>query len=156
TSHVAVDALLNDVFHVDPMHPAQHYRIHLWDSERAENGLKAASLSGQTAPGIAHMWHMGGHIFSDLRRYADSAWHQEASARVDHAHTQRAHILPDQIHNFAHNNEWLIRDLHYIGRAHDAVSLARNMIELPQHPKYNTLTRQGSAHYGRQRLVESL
>ncbi|GIT12812.1 MAG: hypothetical protein CM1200mP34_2180 [Verrucomicrobiales bacterium] len=33
--------------------------------------------------------------------------------------------MPDQIHNFAHNNEWLIRNLNHLGRASDAVALAR-------------------------------
>ena len=28
----------------------------------------------------------------------------------------RDRVLPDQIHNFAHNNEWLIRDLIFVGR----------------------------------------
>ncbi len=43
-----------------------------------------------------------------------------------------ARILPDQIHNFAHNNAWLVQDLRYIGRVHDSVDLARNMMELPR------------------------
>ena len=67
------------------------------------------------------MWHMPGHIYSKLKRYADAAWQQEASARVDHAHMIRARLMPDQIHNFAHNNEWLIRNLIFIGRVHDAL-----------------------------------
>ncbi len=64
--------------------------------------------------------------------------------------------MPDQIHNFAHNNEWLIRNLIKIGRVADAVSLAKNMIELPRHPKYNTLKRSGSSKYGRDRLFQTL
>ncbi|MBT4226105.1 MAG: redoxin domain-containing protein, partial [Verrucomicrobia bacterium] len=120
---------------------------------------------GQGSPGIAHMWHMPGHIYSKLKRYHDSAWQQEASARVDHAHMMRDRVLPDQIHNFAHNNEWLTRNLNHLGRANDAVSLARNMIELPRHPKNNTLAKpgkpseygkRGSARYGRMRLIDTL
>ena len=113
-------------------------------------------LCGQTAPGIAHMWHMPGHTYSKLHRYADAAWQQEASARVDHAHMMRDGVLPDQIHNYAHNNEWLIRDLASVGRVHDAIDLAKNMIELPRHPKYNTLEKnEGSARLGRDRLVST-
>jgi peroxiredoxin len=111
------------------------------------------------------MWHMPGHIYSKLKRYHDSAWQQEASARVDHAHMMRDRVLPDQIHNFAHNNEWLTRNLNHLGRANDAVALARNMVELPRHPKYNTLAKsgkpteygkRGSARYGRMRLLDTL
>ena len=141
------------MFAVEPMHPAHHYRIHLWDDEKPARAVESAALCGQTSPGIAHMWHMPGHIYSELHRYADAAWQQEASARVDHAHMMRDRVLPDQIHNYAHNNEWLIRNLGIVGRVHDAIDLAKNMIELPRHPKYNTIE-QGSASFGRERLVE--
>ena len=164
-SHGAVTALIEDVLDVEPMHPCHHFRIHLWDSEKAERALVSAARCGQGSPGIAHMWHMPGHIYSKLKRYHDSAWQQEASARVDHAHMMRDRVLPDQIHNFAHNNEWLTRNLNHLGRANDAMALARNMIELPRHPKYNSLAKpdapteygkRGSARYGRMRLLETL
>lgn len=155
-SYVAVDAVLDQVFRAAPMHPAHHYRIHLWDSERRENAVASSALCGQSAPGIAHMWHMSGHIYSGLKRYQDAVWQQEASARVDHAHMIRDRILPDQIHNFAHNNEWLIRDLIFVGRARDAIDLAKNMCEMPRHPKFNTQAKKGSTHYGRLRLFETL
>jgi peroxiredoxin len=155
-SYLAVDALLDQIFAVEPLHPAHHYRIHLWDYERAQQALSSAAVCGQAAPAIAHMWHMPGHIYSRLKRYEDAAWQQEASARVDHAHMIRDRVLPDQIHNFAHNNEWLIRDLSNIGRVRDAIDLAKNMTELPRHPQYNTLSKKGSAYYGRLRLFELL
>ncbi|MDA1049583.1 MAG: redoxin domain-containing protein [Planctomycetota bacterium] len=155
-SHLAIDALIQQIFAVEPQHPAHHYRIHLWDTERAETAVTSAAQCGQSLPAIAHMWHMPGHIFSRLKRYDDACWQQEASARVDHAHMMRDRVLPDQIHNFAHNNEWLIRNLNYVGRVQDAVDLAKNMIELPRHPKYNTLVKRGSSNYGRERLFETL
>jgi peroxiredoxin len=155
SSNLAVAALLKEVLAVEPMHPCHHYMIHLWDSERAEFALDSAAKCGPAAPGIAHMWHMPGHIYSRLKRYHDAAWQQEASARVDHAHMMRDRVLPDQIHNFAHNNEWLIRDLIHIGRMNDAVELAKNMTELPRHPKYNTLGK-GSTRFGRERLYQAL
>jgi peroxiredoxin/sugar lactone lactonase YvrE len=154
-SFLAVDALHDQVFLKNPLHPAHHYRIHLWDNERAENALASAALCGQSSPGIAHMWHMPGHIYSKVRRYDDACYQQEASARVDHAHMMRDRVLPDQIHNFAHNNEWFIRNLIHTGRMRDAIDLAKNMVSLPRHPKYNTLDK-GSASLGRSRLWDSL
>jgi peroxiredoxin/DNA-binding beta-propeller fold protein YncE len=156
SSFLAIDALLDQVFAANPMHPAHHYRIHLWDYERHENALKSAALCGQSSPGIAHMWHMPGHIYSKARRYEDACFQQEASARVDHAHMMRDRVMPDQIHNFAHNNEWFIRNMVHTGRTRDALDLAKNMISLPRHPKYNTLDRSGSAQLGRSRLWEVL
>ncbi len=153
-SRQAADALAQQVLAVNPMHPgAHHYLIHLWNGNDGDKrALFSAARGGQTAPGIAHLWHMPGHTFSSLRRYADAAWQQEASARVDHAYTISSRVLPDQIHNFAHNNNWLIQDLGYIGRAHDSVDLAKNMIELPRLGSKNG----PSYKLGRERLLESL
>ncbi|WP_419189256.1 redoxin domain-containing protein [Stieleria marina] len=156
TSRYAVNALMGEILANNPLHPVHHYRIHLWDSPRPENALKSAAMCGPSSPGIAHMWHMPGHIYSKLKRYADAAWQQEASARVDHAHMNRARLMPDQIHNFAHNNEWLTRNLLYVGRVHDALEQSRNLVSLPRHPAYNSLTKRGSYRYGRQRLLQTL
>ena len=157
TSHLAVDALIQTVLDENPMHPVHHYRIHLWDYEKPERALASSALCGQSAPNIAHMWHMPGHIYWRVKRYHDSAWQQEASARVDHAQMVRDRVMPYRIHNYAHNNEWLTRSLSHVGRARDALSLAKNMIELPRHPQYNKLTSRGSgAYYGRLRLYEVL
>jgi peroxiredoxin len=158
SSRQAVESLIQDVLRVEPLHPVHHYRIHNWDRGEAAVALSSAAACGQSAPRIAHMWHMPGHIYSKVHRYADAVWQQEASARVDHAHMMRDRVLPDQIHNYAHNNEWLIRNLSHLGRVRDAIALAKNMIELPRHPEYNTLTREGSASakFGRERLIELL
>ena len=154
-SYLATDGLMEDIFQAEPMHPTHHFRIHLWDIKKPEKALKSAALCGQSAPGIAHMWHMPGHIFSRLKRYEDAVWQQEASARVDHAHMMRDKVMPDQISNFAHNNEWMIRNLVYIGDVQKAIDLAKNMSELPRHPKYNSL-KKGSNRYGRERLFQVL
>lgn len=156
TSRMAVDALIGEVLALEPMHPAHHYRIHLWDGTKGEKALESAAKCGPAAPAIAHMWHMPGHTYSELKRYHDAVYQQEASARVDHAHMIRYRLLPDQIHNFAHNNEWLIRNLIAIGRVDDAIALACNMISLPRHTKFNKPDGRGSNSFGRERLLEVL
>ncbi len=155
-SHLAVEALLAELFRRAPMHPAHHYRIHLWDYRKAEKALESARLCGPSAPAIAHMWHMPGHIYSRLERYEEAVILQEASARVDHAHQRRFGLLPDEIHNYAHNNEWLARNLSFVGRVDEAVRLACNLIELPRHPKLNRVDSGGSSSLGRQRLFDLL
>ena len=154
SSNQAVDALMDQVLAINPMHPVHHYRIHLWDDSKAIRALKSAALGGQATPGIAHMWHMPGHTFSKLQRYADAAWQQEAASRTDHAYMIRDFVMPDQIHNYAHNHEWLIRDLSLTGRVRYGIELAKNLTEMPRHPKYNTMSRGGSAQYGRTRTIE--
>lgn len=160
-SHLAADFIGRDIHKTQPNHPAHHYRIHLWDHEKPANALPNAAACGPASPGIAHMWHMPGHIYSRLKRYQDAAWQQEASARIDHSHMIRFQVVPDKIHNFSHNNEWLIRNLNFIGRAQDASDLARNMISLPRLAKFKKGSEQyqhsgGSWSYGRRRLRDTL
>lgn len=165
TSRVAADALMNEVLSTEPLHPIHHARIHTWNGKNDARALNSAARCGQSAPAIAHMWHMPGHTYSKLYRYDDAAWQQEAATRTDHAYMMAARILPDQIHNFAHNNQWLCTDLLYCGRVADAIDLAKNMVELPRHPKYNTLNRKddnsaydknnGSSMLGRNRLFDA-
>ncbi len=155
SSPMALNALLDQVFAANPEHPAHHYRIHLWDGPKPGQALKSAAQNGQIAPAIAHMWHMSGHTFSKLKRQDDAAWQQEASTRVDHAYMIENRILPDQIHNYAHNEEWLVRTYNELGRAKDAIGLAKSLITNPRHPKYNHLGK-GSANYGPLRLVDTL
>ena len=154
--YAAVDAMYADILKQNPLHPLHHYRIHLWNGRDDAKALNSAANSGASSPGIAHMWHMQGHTYSSLHRYADAAWSQEAAARVDHAQMNRNRILPDEVFNFAHNNQWLVEDLDYIGRVHSAIDLARNMVELPRHPAYNTLNGSGSSGVGRMRLLQTL
>lgn len=154
-SYFAIDAVLNDVLSVNPFHPVHHYRVHLWDNDKATLAVNSAERCGLSAPGIAHMWHMSGHTYSELHRYFDAVWHQEASARTDHAYMMRDGIFPDRIHNFAHNNEWLVKNLLFLGRVQDAIKLSRNTIDLPRHPKFNSFPGGKSAHYGRLRLFQA-
>ena len=66
-------------------------------------------------------------------------------------------ILPNLIHNYAHNEEWLIRTYNELGRAKDAMGLAKSLIRTPQHPANNTLDKESNtASYGRTRLIDTL
>jgi peroxiredoxin len=165
SSRLAVDALGREVLARNPRHPVHHYLIHLWDKERPAAALASAAACGPAAPGVAHMWHMPGHVYSKLERWHDAVWQQEAAARVDHAQMIRAHVYPDQIHNFAHNSEWMIRNLNHLGRARDAVAVARNMIAMPRIARSKevkpdpeqSFKEEGSCwQFGRDRLCETI
>jgi peroxiredoxin len=155
TSHVGLDAILEQIFAKNPNHPAHHYAIHLWDNRKHEQALDSAARLGQTAPGIAHMWHMPGHIYSKAKRYQDAVWQQQASARVDHKHMMKWFLLPDQIHNYAHNNEWLSRNFSHLGMVRASIDMAKSLLGNPRHPKLNNPGR-GSARYGRLALIDYL
>ncbi len=158
SSHQAIESLIADVLRANPMHPgAHHYRIHLWDSEKAARALDSALKFVPSATGIAHAWHMPGHIYTKLHRYGDAARQQEASARVDHAQMIRDRTMPYQIFNYVHNNQWCMQDLMYVGRVKDAVAIGENLIEIPRHPKLNKIDDGSHAgREGRSRLLEVL
>ncbi len=165
-SRLSIDALTRDVLRVNPMHPIHHYRVHLWDgSDDARRSLDSAAFCGQSGPGIAHLWHMpGGHTYTPVKRYRDAVWQQEASNRVDHFHMIHDGVMPDLIHNYAHNSDWLARNLCILGRVRSALQIAENLAEMPRHPKYNTLLLEkaqpgynaynASAKLARERLIE--
>ena len=156
-SYAGLDAILKQIFAKSPNHPAHHFCIHLWDSRDAKQAAASAARLGITAPAIAHMWHMPGHIYSKLKRYHDATWNQQASARVDHAHMAKHFLIPDQIHNYAHNNEWLSRNFAHLGDAPAAVAMAKSLLANPRHPKLNTLEgRSHSYKYGRNNLLKTL
>jgi peroxiredoxin/tetratricopeptide (TPR) repeat protein len=153
-----IDELIETVLRVEPLHPgAHHYRIHLWDGVEPARAERSAALYAGTAPGIAHAWHMPGHTDTELKRYADAAYQQEGSARVDHAYMIRDRVLPFEIHNYAHNNQWLATSLSHVGRARDAIAVARNLVEQPRDPQKNGPNDGGSSQRsGRMRWAEVL
>ena len=137
-SRQAVEELIRSVQRVAPNHPGMHhYRIHLWDNVKPEMALQSAALYGPAAPGIAHAWHMPGHTYTGLKRYADAAYQQEASARVDHAAMIRDRIMPFEIHNYAHNNQWFATSASHVGRVRDGIAVARDLVEQPRDPQKN-------------------
>ena len=157
-SRQAVDTLIDTVLEQEPMHPgAHHYRIHLWDGVKPLRAERSAGLYAKAAPGIAHAWHMPGHTYTGLKRYADAAYQQEGSARVDHAYMIRDRVMPFEIHNYAHNNQWLCTSYSHIGRVRDAIAVARNLVEQPRDPQKNHVNDGGSAQRsGRIRWAEVL
>ena len=57
------------------------------------------------APHIAHMWHIPRHMLpSELHRYTDTRSNKKPR-HTDHTYMMRDRLLPDQIHNYAHNNK---------------------------------------------------
>ena len=104
----------------------------------------------------ARLAHARPHLYRPAR-YADAAYQQEGSARVDHAYMFRDRVMPFEIHNYAHNNQWLCTSDSHIGRVHDAIAVARNLVEQPRDPQKNGPNDGGSPQrYGRLRWSEVL
>jgi peroxiredoxin len=152
----AVDLVIQQVMDKQSNHPgSHHYRIHLWDGVRPARAVKSAETYASTAPGIAHAWHMPGHTYTGLKRYPEAAYQQEGSARVDHAYMIADRVMPFEIHNYAHNNQWLATTYSHIGRVKDGIAVARDLIDQPRDPGKNHKNDGGSSQRsGRARLTE--
>jgi peroxiredoxin/tetratricopeptide (TPR) repeat protein len=172
--------LAKAILKVNSQHPINHAVIHICSLTSTESrAIESADNCGPSAPSIGHMWHMPTHIYFMLRRYPQAAWQLEASIRTEHARQMHDRVIPDQSVFYAHNNEWLVRALLYMGRVNDARRTAMHMIDLPRHPQYNVIeppeeddssdnedSPQGekkiaevhgtSAYYGRERLLQTL
>ncbi|WP_169974065.1 peroxiredoxin family protein [Tautonia rosea] len=157
-SREAVSLLIDSVIAKNPLHPgAHHYKIHLWDKQDDTQALESAAKFAEASPGIAHAWHMPGHTYTNLKRYADASYQQEGSARVDHAYMIRDRVMPFMIHNYSHNNQWLSESLTKTGRLNDAVLVARDLVEQPRDPKKNNAKSGGHPQReGRRRWSEAL
>lgn len=157
-SREAVSLLIDSVIEKNPLHPgAHHYKIHLWDKQDDTQALESAARFAEASPGIAHAWHMPGHTYTNLKRYADASYQQEGSARVDHAYMIRERVMPFMIHNYSHNNQWLSESLTRTGRFNDAVLVARDLVEQPRDPKKNNAKSGGHPQReGRRRWTEAL
>jgi peroxiredoxin len=152
----AVDLVIQSVMDKQSNHPgSHHYRIHLWDGNRPIRAVKSAETYASTAPGIAHAWHMPGHTYTGLQRYPEAAYQQEGSARVDHAYMIADRVMPFEIHNYAHNNQWLATTYSHIGRVKDGLTVARDLVDQPRDPGKNHKNDGGSSQRsGRARLTE--
>ncbi len=66
-------------------------------------------------------------------------------------------VMPFEIHNYAHNDQWLVTDLSHVGRVKEAIAVARNLVEQPRDPQKNGKNDGGSSQRsGRQRWMEVL
>jgi peroxiredoxin len=152
----AVDIVIQSVLDKQPNHSgAHHYRIHLWDGSKPIRAVSSAEKFGIVAPGIAHAWHMPGHTYTGLQRYPQAAYQQEASARVDHAYMINDRVMPFEIHNYAHNNQWLATTYSHMGRVKDGLAVAHDLVDQPRDPAKNHKNDGGSSQRnGRARLME--
>ena len=128
--------------------------IHLWDHERDQAGAgRGRPCAGRPRPGARTCGTCRDTFIPISNAGTDSAWQQEAAARVDHAQMIRNHIFPDQIHNFAHNSEWLVRNLNHHGRVREALAVSMNLIAMPRIPRSKKREGQSGTEVRRKRQL---
>lgn len=126
-----IDGVLKD----QSEHPSQQYKVMLHTGPNAAKALDAAKACGPSAPGIANLWHAGSLPYWDLKEYHLSGWQKEAATRVDNAYFEKVGTMPFLNPDYLHNAAWLVGNHMMTGRISEAVTLAKNLIRLPSHPR---------------------
>lgn len=133
----AIDGLLTKILKADPQHPAHLYRMRLWLPIEPRRALGSAAASPSVTPDSAEHWHLGAEIFARCGSNRRAIRHRRAAMRIHHTRMARYQEMPFRIPGYAANLAALCADLRRVGRVHEALSLARYMVDLPRHPKFN-------------------
>lgn len=146
-----MDTLLREVLAVDPLHPgANHYRIHLWDEvPEPRRALDSAANYAIAAPNVGHAQHMPGHIYASSGLWTRAVEAMDRATRVERRFMNEYGFLPHESWNYAHNQDYLISNLGYVGRIEEGLRLARELLAVPRDPKGNTAAGYGPAGNGR-------
>lgn len=149
-----VEKALEVLFDNNPLHPAHHYRVHLYDEFtskkkllRRSNGvekrpyefaLESAARIGASGPGIAHLWHMAIHTYGpaanapgDKDWISAFNWNSEAARRVEHRLLQITGESPLEVYNYQHHAETFGKVVLRVGDAGTAEEIGLGLTRLP-------------------------
>lgn len=137
---MSLEAVLQDILEVNPEHPgALHYRIHVWDDmELGTYALDSCASYGRVTPGVGHANHMPGHIYTKLGMWHEGAIWLDSATRVEKAYMADRLIFPFNAWNYPHNRNYLAHAQSMLGLPTAALQGARDMINAPVDPDYNT------------------
>lgn len=135
-----LDQWLSEVFDKYPLHPAHHYRIHLWNdgNNEKERALESAQKNGAAFRNSAHMWHMAGyHNFA-----SQSLWHEaieqiNIASYLDQNYQKSILEFPFTIHNYLHNQEASSNIIFRLGDFKKSTEITKGFFELPLHRTLN-------------------
>lgn len=153
-----MDRLLKEVLAVQPLHPgANHYRIHLWDEvPDPRRALDSADNYTIAAPNVGHAQHMPGHIYASSGLWTRAVDAMDRGTRVERKFMAEYGFLPHESWNYAHNQDYLISNLGYVGRITEGFQLAKEMMDIPRDPKGNNgsgFSVAGTGRFGTMRMM---
>jgi peroxiredoxin/tetratricopeptide (TPR) repeat protein len=98
---------------------------------------------------------MPGHIYAQLGRWEEAARAMEAAARVERRYFREHGMLPFHSWNYAHDLDYLVAILGYLGRAGEGTRLACELTAMPHDPEHNS-KEGGAQRTGRFALMRML
>lgn len=126
-----MDALISQVQRTRPDHPVSTYRIWLWEQEAPERALSAAELIRTTLKSAPPALTMAGRMYSRLGKQTEAieCFQKSAAASFERVHGDWSSLA--EADGTLENLELLSRHLKDVGRVHDAMTIAIQLIGMP-------------------------
>jgi len=143
-----VEKLFQEIFKQEPMHPAHHARIHLWnDSKNEKRALDSAEKIGPSFINSAHMWHMASHIYAQIGKFFESDEQYLRAAYIDQTQQNKHIEFPYMVHNYGHNQHFWGLNQMGLGKYKKSAELAEGLLQMPLHSKYNNPLEQDGIYH---------
>lgn len=166
-----VDALISQVQRTQPDHPVSTYRIWLWEQEAPERALGAAEFIRTKLKGAPRALTMAGRLYSRLGKQTEAldCFQKSAVATFERVHGDWSSLA--EAEGAIENLELLSRHLKDVGRVHDAMTIAIQLVGMPavsmpikpasdsedtQHSSMNVASATAPASLGRRLLLDIL
>jgi peroxiredoxin/tetratricopeptide (TPR) repeat protein len=133
------EQIIREILSKQPDHPgAHHYRIHNWNYHEPEQALQSCRRYGEIASGIGHALHMPGHVYATVGMWHEAAIAMDSATRVEKRYMQERLTFPFNNWNYGHNRAYLSYIQEQLGRFEAAIFGARQLIDAPLDPKFNS------------------
>ncbi|MGB0578624.1 MAG: peroxiredoxin family protein [Limisphaerales bacterium] len=160
-SRDGVLALVKDVLQSDPKHPAGRLGLRLWSHELRHDpyhtkkqyfDLQHVEFSSAYP---AH-WNLVSRYLAEREKFAPALQYSEMATRVHHHWAALHRRMPDLLPEYARHRTIQGEQFQTVGRPEAAIAVARDLLCLPRHPRWNAATNSFGSHYaGRKLLLES-
>jgi peroxiredoxin/tetratricopeptide (TPR) repeat protein len=139
-------AMLDELLREHPQHPAQRYRVQLWLRAHPERGLESADMIRQEMRAVPQALSDAGRLFSALGRLEEAVSCFEASATAAVSQVEEEKLMPQEVSGWVENTRLLLQHLGRCGRLHEALGLARGLIELAVPTELKPVIAKGTSH----------
>ena len=125
------DLLIDHVLRQVPTHPAHHYKLLLWEADQPRRALASAAKVSQVLPSAALIQTAAARVYARLNRPSEALACLESFNEITADRMRRDHMCPAEIPGFVESIGLQIDLLAIVGRVHESIALAVQLIEMP-------------------------
>lgn len=125
------DLLIDHVLRQVPAHPAHHYKLLLWEADQPRRALASAAQVSKVLPSAARIQTAAARVYARLNRPSEALACLESFDEISADRMRRDHMCPAEIPGFVENIGLQIDLLATVGRVHESIALAVQLIEMP-------------------------